>query len=275
MAKVKGKVEMKIVDLLRGVLDFYPRGNETIVRTWPRNKGNSQTPASLAWVPTFVCFHKLWREFVMGLDLSRYDVALLYNWTLRDFYMSRFYGKLSDGYRFLYDNRDPLPAPCPDPLHRFFCYHGIGASFSLINWVRIYHKLTPAWGQSMLLYDTPPSKLTRYVTKRGVRHKVASDFTPTSRPRYVAGMWPTVQGEANFYSQFYWDIGRPCFYLVSHGANYLPPLNIIPIGPKGITVSPWYYFVPRRGSPPLTPLWYVEGPFPFTDYVADKYRELE
>lgn len=272
MAKTKGKIDQITVDQLRGVLDFYPRGNETIIRTWPRNKGNSQTPRSVAWIPTFNCFHINFRPWRFGLDLSYFQLVLLHEWTMRDYLMSRWYGNVSPSYNLKYDTRDPFPPPCPDPLQRFFLAHPVRADYTLDGRLRIIHRVFPPYHRNMFWYDTPPSMLHQYRTTRGVRCQVGTDFIPAGNPDLLGGMSGYSDPVANFYSWRYAQLGKPYFYFYATRWYQEVIGGKLVRGPWGVTVSPWYYVIcrPGPGGGPLGAT--VEGPHLFTENAAKVYQ---
>jgi len=85
---------MKIIDGFKGTLDFYYYMDIPCVRAWPKNKGRSQTPASVAQQPAFIYANSLWSQ-LSPFVIEAYD-SLAYNCGLhrKDWLIRGYYGKI-------------------------------------------------------------------------------------------------------------------------------------------------------------------------------------
>ncbi len=260
MAKTKGTVSLKIVDQLKGILDFYPRGNETIIRTWPRNFGRSQTPASIPWQHVFACFHQLYKGLWIGGPPSVHRSLTGKGWTQRDYTMWLYYGSSPKPPDLLIDRRDPWPPPCPDPFNRMAIFNQPVGSYSIFNGVALYFSMHPhGHAQVWVTYEMPRYQ-RRYATTRRDRHEIGASIV-------APDAYYSLRGADMFDSA--WGTNRAFFHRQLDRRFYFFMVPFTGAYRRTISVSPWY--VARVKPGPTGTEWgaTIDGPWQLTTSHMD------
>jgi len=94
LAIIKEMVGKKIIDGFKGKLDFYYQNGLCICRSWPRNQGTSQTPASVAQQPMFTYVARLWSQASPFVMQAYDDMAHACGLHKKDWFTRGYYGKI-------------------------------------------------------------------------------------------------------------------------------------------------------------------------------------
>lgn len=266
MAKTKSKIDRSIVDGLKGVLDFYPRGNETIIRRWPVNRGASQTPRSVPWQRVFACFHHYWTGMWIGGPPDVHRSLLGKSWTRRDYTMWLYYGKSPRPPDLLPDLRDPWPPPCPDPLNRFALFNRPTATYSIFSGVNLYYSRHPA-GPTVVSYTYElPRYQRRYAIERGQRHEIGAAIAPPDSPM--------TEADGRIHASPY-GTNRARFFRVLNRRFYFFIYPYTLLHKRTMSMSPWYVALVRPG--PTGTEWgaTIDGPLDLgIDHLVHPDRPL-
>ncbi len=94
----------RIISGFKGKIDFYYYMGVACVRRWPRNRGRSQTPDSVAQQPAFIYVSKLWTA--VSPFVKSYYHTLTFDCGLhhKDWFTRGYYGKI---YRYPTDYTPP------------------------------------------------------------------------------------------------------------------------------------------------------------------------
>lgn len=241
MAKTKHSVSDDIIGGFKGTIDFYPRGEETIIRTWPRGRNVPQTPRSASWAHFFKCFHKYYGSHIES-PLNHYENAVTGpTWSRRDYAAHLWYGRAAVPSWFVRDEREPWPPPCPDPLGRFFQVGRFHIDVSLGGGCHMWYVRRPWGGNRVYMTHNIPHFRKSYATVRGKRCQVAPEllhFAPTITT--IAGNAndtnPPYTNRAFFYDSF----NHPIFWFLGPGGGLYHYLS----------TSAWYYgqIIPGPGG---------------------------
>ena len=264
MAKTKHAIARKIIDTFKGTLDFYPRGEETIIRTWPKNRGKSQTPRSLRWTAFFKCFH-LYYSSSRTFPLEYFPSAAVGpSWSRRDYAMWLWYGKMPLPDYFVRDERTPWPPVCDDPLGRFFQVGNFHGTPRLFGGATIQYTRRPFGGNRVYMTHELPHYQRKWVIRRGDRCQVAPLIGPPD------GLLTPFGGNAYddppYTNRFtYFDsLDHPVFWFLTGGGLGLYHY---------VSTSAWYWGYIRPGpAGGFLGAQYI-GPQVLTPYQIDFLRD--
>jgi len=94
MALIKRMPHLRIIDMLKGTIDFYYYKGLACARKYPRSQGKSQTPMSVAQQPMFTYVQKLWPQVSPFVQQAYTDLAPDSGLHKRDWFMRGYYGKI-------------------------------------------------------------------------------------------------------------------------------------------------------------------------------------
>lgn len=231
MAKFKGSLNIATINSLKGFLDFYTVGDHTIVRTWPKNRGKSQTPASIPWQRIFANFMTCHKNLEGGGDIYIPHATTGREWTSRDYLMSTYYGKMKMPPGFLLDTRDPWPPPIPDPHQRLFVVTIPDAAYSIFSGVVLRWWRCPQGPNTIYTTYDPPTYHYQDFIRRRQKHITVPVYTPRNTPFTPFGTHDLDHPRYNRFATFFRQLSRRFyFFMVSWRAT----------PGRYVSQSPWF-----------------------------------
>ena len=260
MAKFKGKLSLSTINSLKGFLDFYTRGDETIVRTWPKNRGKSQTPASIPWQRVFANFMECYGSFTLGGPIFVPSSISGKEWSSRDYLMSTYYGKMQMPEGWTYDTRPPWPPPIPDPRDRLFVIGPPRGFFGALSGVVLLWKRCPQ-GQTHIYRTLDPPRYHRkafYIRRQ--KHVEITQFTPQN------GIYVGTSAQRGDFGPFN---QRTFFFVNLNTRYYFLMITGNPFGHFHVSQSPWFVLSVKPGPGGGEVGATIQGPVLLTPYMLD------